>query len=424
MPRRGYRLVAPVRWLEEPAGGDSGPSARAPLPAGGAADRRAASGSSGGALDRDRPAREAGAAKLPADRRRRLISLTLGLAAAGALGWLFLASGENPLLAPSRSGPGSPTRSDVCCSKRGNLWAQRGVESVRRATELMEQVVKEVPESAEAHAWLALSLMTRASYLGGGEAACERAAEQARRAIELDPDDPIALCAAGVLALQVDFDARRAIADLERSVALDPKFVPARQFLAEALTIAGEHERALAVIDQALALEPLSALLYGVRGNILLRADRPLAALEAYERVLVLEPKFTWVYRNRARPLVELGRERDAVESLYTERRLTNERPEHLATLRAAIDRDGLAGYWRWRLERYAALREQGIEPRPFPLAEALAGAGETEAALVELARSAVCPDLDTFLYGRESPAFDSLRDDPRFVAIYARFGL
>ena len=112
------------------------------------------------------------------------------------------------------------------------------------------------------------------------------------------------------------------------------------------------------------------------------------------------------------------------MESLYAERRLTNERPEHLATLRAAIDRDGLEGYWRWRLERYEALRGQGLEPRPFPLAEALAGAGESEAALLELARSAVCPDVDTFLYGRESPAFDTLRDDPRFVAIYARFGL
>jgi len=428
VPRRGYRLVAPVRWLEEPAGGDPGPTGAPLAPAGGTAEgtERPAQALVAPAppVTGDPPAWAAGPKGIPADRRRRLIWMTLGLVVAGTLGWLFLASGENPLFAPSRSAPPVPDSVERLVLEARNLWAQRGVESVRRATELMQEAVKEAPESSEAHAWLALSLMTRASYLGGGEAACAQAAEQARRAIELDPDDPIALCAAGFLALQVDFDARRAIANLERSVALDPKFVPARQFLAEALTIAGEHERALAEIDQALALEPLSALLYGVRGNILLRADRPLAALEAYERVLVLEPKFTWVYRNRARPLVLLGREQEALESLYSERRLTNERPEHLATLRAAIDREGLEGYWRWRLERYAALRAQGIEPRPFPMAEALAGAGETEAALAELARSVVCPDVDTFLYGRESPAFDSLRHDPRFVAIYARFGL
>ncbi len=193
--RAGIRGRPALRWL--PAGGTA-ESAERPAQAPVAAAPP---------VTGDRPARAA-AEGIPADRRRRLISMTLGLAAAGSLGWLFLASGENPLFAPSRPARRSPTRSSAWCSRRGNLWAQRGVESVRRATELMQQAVKEAPESAEAHAWLALSMMTRASYLGGGEAACERAAEQARRAIELDPDDPIALCAAGVLALQVDFDAR------------------------------------------------------------------------------------------------------------------------------------------------------------------------------------------------------------------------
>lgn len=410
VPRRGYRLVAPVRWLEEATRDRPAADRPAPTPV--------------PAMDVEPAPGEPGARPPRVRRRRGLVRTAIVLAVAGALGWLFLASGERRLTETSTAIPPVSDSVERLVLEARNLWGQRGIDSVRRATELMEQAVKEAPESAEARAWLALSLITRASYLGGGEAACARAAEQARRALALDPDDPIALCAAGVVAIQVDFDARKAIAALERSVALDPKFVPARQFLAEALTIAGEHGSALAMIDQALALEPLSALLYGVRGNILLRAERPLAALEAYERVLVLEPKFTWVYRNRARPLVLLGREREAVESLYSERRLTNESPEHLATLRAAIDRDGLEGYWRWRLARYAALGQQGIVPRPFPLAEALAGAGQTEAALVELARSAVCPDADTFLYGRESPAFDALRDDPRFIAIYDRFAL
>ena len=355
--------------------------------------------------------------------RRGILLTALGFAAAGALGWLFFAAGEDPTRKPSLQGQAVSESVDRLVLEARNLWAQRGADSVRRATELMEQAVKETPESASAHGWLALLLITRASYLGGGEAACERAAAQVRQAIELDPEDPIALCADGVLALQRDLDSGRAIAALERSVALDPTFVPARQFLAEALTIGEQHERALVAIDQALALEPLSPLLHGVRGNILLRLNRPLAALEAYERVLVLEPKFSWVYRNRARPLVLLGKEREAAESLYTERRLTNEQPEHLATLRAAIDRDGLAGYWQWRLERFNALRGQGLEPHPFPYAEALAGTGDSEAALVALAKAPVCPDVDTFLYGRESPAFERMRDDPRFRAIYARAG-
>lgn len=399
VPRRGYRLVAPVRWLDEaPREIEPAPAAEAP-PVVAAARRSAAP-------------------------RRRRVGVLLAILGAGALGWLLYAAGGSPPIAPMPADPAVPESVARLLLEARHLWAQRGFDSVRRAAELMQRAVQEAPDSAEAHAWLALSSITRASYLGGRSSACEEAAAAARQAIALAPEDPIALCAQGVMAIQKDFDFAAAIVALEHSVAVDPTFVPARQFLAEALTLANQNDRALAVIDQALALESLSALLHGVRGNILIRSDRPLAALEAYERVLVLEPQFTWVYRNRARPLMQLGREREAVESLYTEARLTGEKPEYLATLRAAIDADGIGGYYRWRLGRIEAMLAQGFLLRPFQYAEALAGAGHVDAALAELAKAPVCPDADTFFYGRSSPAFDALRDDPRFLAIYARFGL
>ena len=428
VPRRGYRLVAAVRWPEdsEREAEHLRETAREAIPPAPDSARTVADAAPATALAAAAPP-AANGESMSAGRtagRRRLQWTVVGLAGLGALGWFLLAAGERTGTEPTRADPAVSESVARLLLEARHLWAQRGFDSVRRASELMQQAVKEAPESAEAHAWLALSTITRASYLGGRAAACEQAAEEARRAIALAPEDPIALCALGVMAIQKDFDPRAAIAPLERSVALDPTFVPARQFLAEALTLANQHERALTVIDQALAIEPLSALLHGVRGNILQRLDRPLAALEAYERVLVLEPRFTWVYRNRARPFVELGRSREAAESLYTESRLTGERPEHLATLRAAIDTDGLAGYYRWRLARIEALLAQGFELRPFQYAEALAGSGRVDEALVELARAPVCPDADTFFYGRESPAFDALRDDPRFIAIYSRFGL
>ncbi len=416
VPRRGYRLVAPVRWLPEPQREAALESATAP-------DGHRSEG-----LPTPTPPAEPAAdprkATVTARRRSGLLAAGMGFAVAGALAWILLPEAEPPDPGAALGRPVVSESVSRLLLEARHLWGQRGIDSVGRAADLMEQAVKEAPDSAEAHAWLALSIVTRASYLGGGSAACDRAAKEARIAIDLDPDDPIALCARGVMAIQKDFDAKAAVFALERSVALDPTFVPARQFLAEALAVAHQNERALSTIDQALALEPLSALLHGVRGNILLQLERPLAALEAYERVLVLEPQFTWVHRNRARPLVQLGREREAVESLYTETRLSRERPEFLATLRSAIDREGLAGYYRWRRGRIEAMNRQGFEPRPFPYGEALAGSGETEAALVELSKAPVCPDFDSFFYGRESPAFDALRDDPRFIALYARYGL
>lgn len=421
VPRRGYRLIAPVRWLD-PAGASPIAPASPPTPPVVPLPRVAGAESATAEPETKRASAGAGGDDPRVRRRGRFVVAIVGLSMVGILGWLFHASGKRMVAESSRSGSRVSESVERLLLEARNLWAQRGIDSVRRANELLLQAVKEAPESAEVRGWLALSFITRASYLGGGAEACEQAAEQVDLALDLDPDSPIALCAKGVLAINRDLEAKTAIAAQQRAVALDPTFVPARQFLAEALSIAGQNARALQVIDQALALEPLSAVLHGVKGLILLRSDRPLAALAAYERVLVLEPQFTWAHHNRGMSLARLGREREAAEAFYSEAELYRERPEFLATLRAAIDQDGLSGYWRWRLGRFEASRKQGIEPSPIRYAEALAGAGHAEEALVELAKPPACPNAEYFFYLRDSPAFDGLRNQPRFRAIYASY--
>jgi predicted Zn-dependent protease len=165
----------------------------------------------------------------------------------------------------------------------------------------------------------------------------------------------------------------------------------------------------------------LNAVFQGVRGLVLTRAGRPLAALAAYDRVLVLEPKFQWVHRNRAWSLARLGREDEAAETFYLETRGVGEAPEHLTTLRQAIDERGLAGYWAWRYDRMVALRASGATVRPMQWAEALAAVGRNEEALAALATAANTQDGEYFYYFRDSQAFDRLRDDPRFAAFWPR---
>lgn len=407
VPRRGYRLVAPVRGIGST---EEGPAAR------------------DSALSTS--PRAESEIRIPATNppqvrqrgRRNLLVAALGVLLVGFLAWLVQASGKRSAAVPDRSRHLASESVERLLLEARHLWSQRGVDSIQRAHRLLLQAAREAPESAEARAWLALSLVTRANYLGGEASACDAAAEQVAAALALDPDNPVAHCARGVVALHRDFDVTTAIAAQERSVTLDPAFVPARQYLAEALSIAGRDDEALAVIEEAMKIEPLSAILHGVKGLILLRADRPLGALDAYDRVLVLEPKFTWVHHNRGMVLARLEREREAAEAFYVEVQSTHEQPEHLATLRASIDRQGLVGYWSWRVGRMETVRSQGAVLRSAVYAEALAGAGRDEAALVELARAQVCPDAEFFFYLRDSPAFDALRDRPEFVAIYEAF--
>jgi len=62
-----------------------------------------------------------------------------------------------------------------------------------------------------------------------------------------------------------------------------------------------------------------------------------------------------------------------------------------------------------------------GVETRPMYLAEALAGNGRYEEAFQALESSRVPGEGEYFFHFRNSPAFDPMRDDPRFAEIYGR---
>lgn len=404
VPRRGYRLVAPVG---RPSGDE----------------RASASELASPAVHSSPPVEEAESrpsARSP--KARTAITVVVVLAVTGAVGWLVRAAGRG---SDSRVAPKSAPlveSVDRMLLEGRHLWSQRGFDSVRRANELFALAVREAPDAAEARGWLALSILTRASYLGEGAAVCDAAAVEAERALALDSGSAVAHCAVGAIALHRDFDPQAAIAAHRRALALDPSFTPARQYLAEALTIAGRHDEALTVIDEALRAEPLSAVLHGVRGLVLLRAERPLAALAAFDQVLVLEPKFVWVHHNRAMALARLGRPREAAEAFLLEARLTGTTPEALADLRSAIDAAGLRGYWTWRLDRMEELGAQGAPLIPVIHAESLAGAGRLDEAMIELAKPPQCPNADFFFFLRDSPGFDELHGTPEFQALYRRF--
>ena len=408
VPRRGYRLVAAVSAPVPGPSLDAEAFTVAPPPA----DPLSVT-----------PASTPQA--LPERRHARRVAGWIAVASLplAAIAWLakpWEAAFDRPAAA---AGAELPDAVQKVVLEARHLWSLRGIDSVRRANDLLVEAAKEAPQSAEVQGWLALSSLTRGSYLGEMEKQFRLADEHAHRAIELDPDSAIAECALGALAVSRDRDPEEGIRRQTRAAALDPNLVAARQFLAEALSISGRHEEALVVIEEAIRMEPLSAVLQGVRGIVLQHQGRPLAALEAYDRVLVLEPKFGWVHRNRSWALLRLGREREAAESIYLSVASVGEAPEHLAALRAAIDADGYDGHWSWLFERLQQIKSDGIEVRPMTYAEALAGTGRFDEALAELERASAAEDGEFLFFFRDSVAFDELRDRPEFIELYARHG-
>jgi len=348
----------------------------------------------------------------------------LGRRLAAAVAERVEAAGAERRLLPVEGRPPIPPETYRSFLEARFLWSRRGIEDLQRARELFRRITDEAPAFAAGFAWLALAEVTNVNYRGGdARAGLSRAEAAAGRALELDAEEPVAHVAAGLVSMNLRMAPEEAVASYRRATELAPSFAPAHQLLAEACSAAERHEEAVAAAGEAVALEPFSPVMHGVRGLVLHAAGRPGEALEALDRALVLAPRFAWLHRYRAYALAHLGRPDDAAREFLEEARGVGESAESLAALERAIASQGLTGYWRWRLDRLTALEQRGIVLRPTQKAEALAALGRGEEALAALARAPAALDGEYFVHYRTSPAFDELRKDVRFRALYARGG-
>jgi tetratricopeptide (TPR) repeat protein len=121
----------------------------------------------------------------------------------------------------------------------------------------------------------------------------------AARPEETQSVDAYEACSKGLLNLQEETQESidRAIVFFERAAVLDPGYARAHMLLGAALDLKGDYlttpelsERALAFLDRALALRPESAEAWRHRGNALITLNRDEEALAAFEKALARDP--------------------------------------------------------------------------------------------------------------------------------------
>ncbi len=143
---------------------------------------------------------------------------------------------------------------------RAREWLTRGSrESLVEAKALYGRAVELDPNFAAPHAGLALASVSEyaSGWAQDPAQALEEAERWARRAIELDAQDPVSHMALGNVMLW-----RR------------------------------DHEAALAECRTMIALEPNFAQGYGSTGVVLMYADRPAEALESFANAMRLDPHY------------------------------------------------------------------------------------------------------------------------------------
>jgi tetratricopeptide (TPR) repeat protein len=111
-------------------------------------------------------------------------------------------------------------------------------------------------------------------------------------------------------------DLEKAAEELRRALRVDPRFADAGYNLGVVLLMAGESARAVTIFEQVASVKPSDpSILYGL-GKAYLDEERDEESLAAFEKALAVDPDHEDALFARAVALLRLGRTEDAVVSL------------------------------------------------------------------------------------------------------------
>jgi serine/threonine-protein kinase len=299
-------------------------------------------------------------------------------------------------------------------------WRKGGIENWKKAVAYYEQAIAADPAYALAHARLAGSYKSLVgnSVLDPKEFT-PKAEAAAKRAVELD--EGLADAHYVLANLRTDaWDWAAAEREFERAVALNPNLAGARNAYSAYLSVVGRHDEAVAQIQRARELDPLSLIVHANVGYRLYFARRHDQAIKALEKTLELDRNYDLAHIVLGYAYAARGMYAEAISAYEEAIRRGGDTPSVRISLGAAYAGAGDRDRARAILEQLETGRRY---VSPGELAILYAALGERERAFASLERAYAEHDLQLQYIGAD-PAFDGLRDDPRFANLLRRVGL
>ena len=302
-------------------------------------------------------------------------------------------------------------------------WTQRGL-GLKKALEYFSQALALDPDYALAHAGLADACTLLAQYgLAPPGVVLPKARAAVARALELAPDLAEAHCAAGILHLIFDWDWPHANARLRRAIQLNPRYLPARHWLATYLTfVEARFDEGIGQAQRAVELDPLAPLGIAQLGMVLVGAGRGEQAVAPLQRAIELAPAMFLPYHFLGVLYHHLGRTEDAIATLELAVATSGRHQWPLAALGVCFSSLGrIADVQAIQDELAARARREYVMSSMLALLKA--GVGQVDEAFALLERA--CDERDgIMIYSKRYPAFGLLQADPRMHRIYSRVGL
>ena len=301
-------------------------------------------------------------------------------------------------------------------------WNKRHPEAMRQAIACFQEAVERDPMYANAYAGLADTyLMLGFLQALPPRTVIPKAKASALRAIELDPTLAEPHASVGYMAGIFDWQWEAAAAELLEAMTLNPNYAWAPHWYG-LLAAARSLEEAMEYVTRARDLDPLSPIITTAVGIPLHMHRRYREAVHMYSQVVESEAAFAPAYYYLGMSYEQLGEYEEAIKNLSRAADIGGRGALFVGALGhcyGASGRHDLAKQLLQELEERS--KDRYVSPYNAMLIHL--GLGDIEAALIWLDRA--LEERTGWLWMTPvEPRFDTLRSDPRFQQMVARYGL
>jgi serine/threonine protein kinase/tetratricopeptide (TPR) repeat protein len=305
-------------------------------------------------------------------------------------------------------------------------WDKRTSEGMEKAKDYFNQAIEKDPKYATAYVGLADLYYvwpdTGPVPLPNSEAA-PKARAAAEKALALDDSlaEPHAVLG-GVYGSFFEWD--RAEREFRRALELNPKEANAHHWYAYLLTQMGRSDEAIAEAKRAAELEPLNLKFSDSVGVVYRSAGQYDKAIEQLEKVLEMDPNYASSVANLAFTYKDTHQYDLWLQEWKKWATLANDN-EELAIAEEAARVYGKSGYPA-TIKKIIELKLQLAKRRyvdPYEIGCLYAEPGDKDQAFAWLEK-AYSEKSDGLGYIKLNSELDSLRSDPRYVALLKKMGL
>ena len=239
------------------------------------------------------------------------------------------------------------------------------------------------------------------------------------KALQIDPELAAAHATLGHIKVQYDLDWNGGMAEYMNASELDPSHAPTYHYRGILLAMRGETARSLADLQRAQQLEPLWIAPRSATGNVLLHARRYDEAIDVLTSTLALDDRADNARTFLGRAYLHTGNPARALEEFRKRQALG---PGSYRDVAQALAMMGRRDEAITELARVLDVSKQR-HVQAIDIATIYASLDDTENALRWLEKG--YEDRSTNLgFLVQDPSFDSLRAQPRFVALIERVGV